>query len=94
MRSKPVLVYAYPSSEKVYSAEEMREVFSAYSLTDPVIVVLRQIFQTRFGLAAIDCASTDLSERQAGHAGGRIAELSDFREEILGYLSDARPSKR
>ncbi|MEO6567219.1 MAG: hypothetical protein ABIO94_00540 [Opitutaceae bacterium] len=79
------IVY-YPSPPKVYSPEEMREIFSRFHVNDPVIAVLKQIFQVRFANAAIDAAGEALSERQAGHAGGRIAEITDFRRELLSYL--------
>jgi hypothetical protein len=79
------IVY-YPAPPKVYSPEEMREIFSRFHVNDPVIAVLKQIFQVRFANAAIDAAAEGLSERQAGHAGGRIAEITDFRRELLAYL--------
>src|SRR4051812_3653996 len=79
------IVY-YPAPPKVYSPEEMREIFSRFHVNDPVIAVLRQIFQVRFANAATDAAAEALTERQAGHAGGRIAEITDFRRELLSYL--------
>jgi hypothetical protein len=48
-------------------------------------MALRQILQERFGLAAIDSANPTLSEREAGHAGGRIQEVATLRDEIMAY---------
>jgi hypothetical protein len=83
--SSAQIVY-YPAPPKVYSPEEMREVFSRFHTNDPVIAVLKQIFQVRFANAAIDAAALALTEREAGHVGGRIAEITDFRRELLAYL--------
>jgi len=86
MSASPKIIY-YPSPGKVYSPEELRELFSKLSVNDPLIVALRQLFQARFAMAAIDAAEPTLTERQAGHAGGRIQEITDFRDEFLSYLA-------
>jgi hypothetical protein len=83
--SPPKIVY-YPAPPKVYSKEDMRGIFSAFHPNDPIIAAITQIFQVRFANAALDAAQTKLSEREAGHAGGRIQEITDFRDEILSFM--------
>lgn len=82
--SPPKIVY-YPAPSKVYSKEELRGIFSAFHPNDPIIAAIKQLFQVRFANAALDAAQPKLSEREAGHAGGRIQEVTDFRDEILSY---------
>lgn len=89
--SDAVKIVYYPSTGKVYTPAELSDVFRKFSVHDEAIAALRQIFQVRFARAAIDAANLNLSERAAGHAGGRIQEISEFREEILGYLAAADP---
>jgi len=84
--SEPIRIVYFPAPGKIFTPEEMTEIFSAFSPKDPVILALRQIFQARFASAAMDAAAPNLSERSAGHAGGRIQEITDFRNELLGYL--------
>lgn len=79
-------VVYYPSPGKVFTREELIEIFSRFSVNDSVILALRQIFQARFASAALDAATPNLTERAAGHAGGRISEITDFRNELLEYL--------
>lgn len=94
----PVKIIYYPAPAKFYSEDDLREIFSRYSETDPLAMALKQIFQVRFADAAVEAAALNLTERQAGHAGGRIAEISAFREEILGYMNagekPAKPEKK
>lgn len=89
--STPTQIVYYPAPVKVYSTEEMRDIFSRFNVNDPVISALRQIFQTRFAQASLDAAALRMTEREAGHAGGRIQEITDFRAELLGYLEAREP---
>lgn len=84
--SNPVRVVYFPASGKVYSPEELKEIFSRYAVGDALEVALRQIFQQRFASAAIDAAQVAISERAAAHAAGRIQEVLDFREELYSYF--------
>lgn len=79
-------VVYYPSPGKVFSSAELMEIFSRFSPGDEVILALRQIFQARFASAALDAAAPNMTERAAGHAGGRIQEITDFRNELLQYI--------
>lgn len=89
--NEPTRVVYYPSPGKVFSPAELRDIFSRFSVNDPIILALRQIFQARFASAALDAATPNLTERAAGHAGGRIAEITDFRNELLQYLESDVP---
>jgi hypothetical protein len=88
--SEQTRVVYYPAPEKIYTNEELGEIFARFSVHDPILVALRQVFQARFASAALDAANPRLTEREAGHAGGRIQEIADFREEILGYLGTSQ----
>lgn len=88
MSSGARIVY-FPAAEKVYSPEELKEIFSRYAVGDTLEVALRQIFQQRFASAAIDAATVNLTERAAGHAAGRIQEVLDFRDELYSYFGVA-----
>lgn len=81
-----VRVVYYPKPEKIYSVEEMREVFAPISGQDPLGCVLRQILQQRLANATVDAAAVQATEREAGHAAGRIQELMDLTSEIFGFL--------
>jgi hypothetical protein len=85
--SEPVKIVYYPDPGKVYTREDLMEVFSRYGSSDPLVAALRQICQARFAQAAVDSADASLTERQAGHAAGRIQEITDLRDELLGYLN-------
>jgi hypothetical protein len=88
--SEPTKVVYYPAPEKVYTREDLADIFTRFSVHDPIMLALRQVFQARFASAALDAANAKLTEREAGHAGGRIQEIADFREEILGYMGTSQ----
>lgn len=99
--SGPVRIVHLSREEKVYSPEELRDIFSRFAMGDPVAVALRQIVQQRFVQAATDASEVNLSERAAGHAGGRVQEITDFHNELLGYfglaetpVGEAKPAPR
>jgi len=83
--SAPVAVY-YPFPGKVYTSQQIAEIFARFDKNDPVILAIRLICQLRFERAARDAATPRITDREAGHAGGRIEEITSFRDEILGYV--------
>jgi hypothetical protein len=83
--TKTQIVY-YPAPQKIYAPEEVREVFAPLAPGDPLAVVLRQILQQRLANAMVDAATVKATEREAGHAGGRIQELMDLSSELFGYM--------
>lgn len=89
--SEPIKIVYYPAPPKAYSKEELREIFCKFHVNDPIIAAIKQIFQVRFANASLDAAQLRLTEREAGHAGGRIHEITDFREELLSYLRTREP---
>lgn len=86
----PVVLF-YPFPGKIYTRGEIAEIFGRLGPLDPVVVALRLICQLRFEAAARDAAAQKLTEREAGHAGGRIEEITSFRDEIMGYLRAEDP---
>lgn len=79
-------VVFYPFPGKVYTRQEIADIFARFGPLDPVILALRLLCQLRYEAAANEAATPRLSEREAGHAGGRIAEINGFRDEILRYV--------
>lgn len=78
----------YYTADKVYRPEEIAEVFAQFGPKDPIMLVLRQILLERQARASVDASSPNLTERGAGHAGGRIQEIIDLHTEILNYLPE------
>lgn len=92
--SEPTKIVYLAAPEKILSEGQLRETFAQYSSGDAIIVAFRQILQQRFAQAAIDAADAKLSEREAGHAGGRIQELTELTTEFTGYLQAANGDRK
>lgn len=85
----PARVVYLPNPGRIYSPEELKEIFSKYSVGDVLEVALRQIFSQRFASAAIDAAQVNIPDRAAAHAAGRIQEVLDMRDELYSYFGVA-----
>jgi hypothetical protein len=100
---QPVRIVYLPNPGRVFSPEELKEIFSKYAIGDVLELALRQIFSQRFASAAIDAAQINIPDRAAAHAAGRIQEVLDMRDELYSYFGVAveatgdvkpRPMKR
>lgn len=92
--SEPARIVYLAAPERQLTETQLREVFGRFAARDDIILALRQILQQRFAQAAIDAADATLTERAAGHAGGRIQELSEITTEISGYLQGAGEDRK
>lgn len=84
MSENPRIGY-YPAPEKTFTKDDLKEIFGLTGKHDDISLALRQILQTRLAIATTDSANPALSERAAGHAGGRIQEITDLMSELLSY---------
>ncbi len=84
-------VVFYPGPEVPMSREDLAHtVGRALESSQPLAAALRQILAQRLAHATVRAADERLTEREAGHAAGRIAELSSLQGEIEGSLRAAR----
>lgn len=89
---KPVLVFA-PTPGPALPQDQIASIIGRISRSDEQWNALYQILQRRLYSAAIDAAQPLMTEREAGHAGGRIHEISSFMGELASYL-DASVKKK
>lgn len=66
--------------------EEVQAAFSKLHPSDPLARALRQIVQERVAMAVSDCTSEKFTERAAGHAAGRLAELLELQGELKDLI--------
>lgn len=67
---------------------EIKDTFSRFSASDPVPTALRAILNQRLVAATDDVCNPALSERAAGHAAGRISEITDLQGQINDLLKE------
>lgn len=91
-KSPPVIVFA-PTPGRALSPDEIAAIIGRISRSDEQWNALYQILQRRLYSASIDAAQPSMTEREAGHAGGRIHEISAFMGELASYL-DAGVKKK
>ena len=72
--------------------KDVAEILGRIGRHDELYAALHHLLRRRLYSAAIDAAGMDMSERAAGHAGGRISEISDLMGELASYL-DAQVKK-
>lgn len=85
LSSQPEVVF-YPFPGKLYTRQEIADIFAQFGPLDPVIIALRLICQVRFEAAAREAAVARQTDREAAHAGGRCEEIISLRDEILRYV--------
>jgi hypothetical protein len=72
-----------PAPRRVMTEEEIDRALAGLEEEHPVLLALQQMLAVRFAVAASSAADPALSERAAGHAGGRIEEVAALREELF-----------
>lgn len=88
--TQATVVY-YPAAETPLSREEMAQVLgSALDGSAKLHQAVRQLLGQRLANATVECADAKLGEREAGHAGGRVAEIISLQNEIQNALKYAR----
>lgn len=87
---QPTIIY-YPAPESPLSRPELTQIIGAALEASPKLnQALRQLIAERLAYATSECAVPDLSERAAGHAGGRLAALTGLQHEFAQALTAAR----
>ena len=86
--AKPKVIFITNPGRNL-SASDIAEVLGRLSRSDEQWNALVQILQRRLYSATIDASSASITEREAGHAGGRISEISDLMGELASYLDSA-----
>jgi hypothetical protein len=90
MSSEPTIIY-YPAPEAPLTRPEVMQTLGAALDGNPKLnQALRQLIAERLAYATSECAVADLSERAAGHAGGRLAALTSLQHEFALALTGAR----
>ena len=86
----PTVVY-YPTPETPLTRPEIEHIVGTALDGNPKLVhAFRQMLGERLARASVQCADQDLSERAAGHAGGRVQELMSLQHEIANCVKGAR----
>lgn len=84
------IVY-YPAPETPFTREQLAEVIgTAFDANPRLLAAFRQMHGEHLARATVAAAEVDLSERAAGHAGGRIAEITSLQHELANHLAAAR----
>ena len=90
MSEQPTIIY-YPAPETPLTRPEMMETIgTALDGSPKLMQAIRQLIAERLAYATSECAVSDLSERAAGHAGGRLSALTSLQHEFAQALSAAR----
>lgn len=70
------------------------EVLGRLAPTDPVVLALHALVQRRVIAAQIAAADPALTERAAGHAGGRLEELMLLWQEVMAQIQAPKERAR
>jgi hypothetical protein len=88
------IVY-YPAPETPLTREQIAEVIGTALDANPrLLQAFRQLHGEALARATVACADLDLSERAAGHAGGRIAEITSLQHSLAHHLAAARELRK
>ena len=80
----------YPAPEAPLAPPELAQVLGAALDGNPKLAAaVRQMLQQRLARATVESSLPKLSEREAGHAGGRLAEITGLQHELAGYVRHA-----
>jgi hypothetical protein len=80
-------------SQPPLTRDEIAKLFGKMHERDPVPRALRQIVQERIAQATSDNTNPKMTEREAGHAAGRLTELLDLATELT-ELVRAQPKQK
>jgi hypothetical protein len=86
---EPTIVY-YPAPEPLTNEEMVSTIGLALDANPRLQQAMRQFLQERLARAAVENAQPDLTERAAGHASGRLAEILSLQRELANYTNRAR----
>jgi hypothetical protein len=85
-----IVVY-YPAAETPLTREELSQAIGTVLDANPKMAqAFRQILGERLARATVEAAQPELTERSAGHAGGRLAEIASLQHEIANCIKQAR----
>jgi phosphoribosylamine-glycine ligase len=91
MANPEITVVYYPAAETPLSREELAQVLGAALDGQPKLLqAMRQMLGSRLASATVDCAQANIEAREAGHAGGRVAELVGLQHDLANALKHAR----
>jgi hypothetical protein len=80
----------YPAPETVLSREEIALAVGAALDGNPKLLqAFRQLLAQHLAAATSEAAQSRMSEREAGHAGGRLAEILGLQHELANYVKAA-----
>jgi hypothetical protein len=85
----PIIVY-YPSPDPLTNEEMVSVIGLALDANPRLQQAVRQFLQEHLARATVESAQADLSERAAGHAAGRLAEILSLQRELANYATKAR----
>jgi hypothetical protein len=85
MPAQPRIIFA-PTPGKPLTEQDIAAIIGRLSRSDEQWNALYQLLQRRLYGAVIDGATARLTEREAGHAAGRVSELTDLMAQLASYL--------
>lgn len=87
-------VVYYPSAETPLARGELEHIVGTALDSNPKLLqAFRQLLGERLARATVECAQPDLAERAAGHAGGRVAEVTSLQHELANAVKAVRELK-
>jgi hypothetical protein len=89
----PAKIIFAPTPGRQLKPEEVAAIIGRLSRSDEQWNALYHVMQRRLMNAAVDSSDPRLSDREAGHAGGRVSEILDLMGELSGYLDAATKPK-
>ena len=88
--TEPIKIVYYPAPERAFTPEQVMDVMARHAGNDDIVMVMRFLLQQRLAVATATAAEAKLTEREAGHAGGRIEELTNFQWQITQLIEATR----
>lgn len=72
----------YPSAETPMTNDEIALELAQLAKKDRLWQALMQTLQERLAMATVDSTEVELTERSAGHAAGRLFEITQIQERL------------